>query len=322
MKAARLVSPKKFEVVETDVPALEEGRCLIKLERISICGSDIRRVYGRELPEEWYPGPIGFSCHECAGVVVESKTPEFHEGQRVIVSPGADNPGGLVEYITSAPDLMCVVPDEGDLSEWVMCQPSGTVMYSCQKMGSVVGKDVVILGQGAIGLSFTMILAKMGPRQIITVDPLDYRLGWSQKTGATHTINPEKEDVIAAVEGLTEGNGADIVVEAAGSPEAFNMCIRLVRKYGTMMAFGVQPSPVIPIEHELMMTRQPTIIPSQGGHVPEPIVPIKTMVDLKARGIIDPGKLVTHRLPFEDLQRAYDMYLNQEDEVIKVVMSL
>ena len=54
MKAARLVSPKKFEVVETDVPALEEGRCLIKLERISICGSDIRRVYGRELPEEWY----------------------------------------------------------------------------------------------------------------------------------------------------------------------------------------------------------------------------------------------------------------------------
>lgn len=322
MKAARLVGPKQFEVLEIEIPSLEEGQCLIKLERLSICGSDIRRVYGRDLPEERYPQRIGFSCHECAGVVVESRCEEFDEGQRVIVYPGAGNPGGLVEYITSQPDLMCAVPDEGDLSEWVMCQPSGTALYSCQKMGSIIGKDVVILGQGAIGLSFSMIVSTMGARQIIGIDPLDYRLQWSRKVGATHTINPEKEDVVQAVEQLTEGRGADVVVEAAGYPETFNMAIRVVRQYGTMMAFGVQPTPVIPIEHELMMTRQPTIIPSQGGHIPEPMAPIRAMVDMKKRGMIDPGMLVTHHLPFEELQKAYDMYEAHEDGVIKVVMSM
>lgn len=55
MKAARLVGPKQFEVLDIEIPNLEEGQCLIKLERLSICGSDIRRVYGRDLPEEHYP---------------------------------------------------------------------------------------------------------------------------------------------------------------------------------------------------------------------------------------------------------------------------
>lgn len=203
-----------------------------------------------------------------------------------------------------------------------MCQPSGTVFASCQKMGSVLGKDVVVLGQGAIGLSFTMMLAKMGPRQLIVTDMQDYRLDWSRNFGATHTINVERDDVLSAVEGLTDGQGADIVVEAAGYPETFNLSLRLVRRYGTMMPFGIQPTPVIPIEHELMMARMPTILPCQGGHIPEPMEPIRTVVDMKSRGIFDPGRLVTHRVPFEDVQMAYDMYEAQSDEVIKVVMSL
>ena len=73
---------------------------------------------------------LGTPCHEVAGTIVESRTDRFHEGQRVIVLPTQDGPGALVEYLAGKPDRMVALPDEGDLGEWVICQPSGTVLYS------------------------------------------------------------------------------------------------------------------------------------------------------------------------------------------------
>ena len=322
MKAAQLMGPKRFELIEAEVPASQEGQCLVKLECVSVCGSDIRVEYGRLHPEEHYPVRLGAPCHECAGVVVESRCQEYHEGQRVIVLPTAEGSGGLVEYIVSRPSRMIALPDEGDLAEWLMCQPSGTVLYSCQKMGSIVGKDVVIVGQGAIGLSFTMITAMLGARQIIGVDLLDYRLGWAQKLGATHTVNPDSEDVAQAISHLTEGRGADVVVEAAGYPDTLNLCFRLVRQFGTVILFGIQSEQMVPVEYRQWMDRQPTIIPTTGARTIDPTSHIQRMVELKGRGWADPGRLVTHHLPFEEVQRVYDMYEGQQDNVIKVVMSL
>ena len=176
--------------------------------------------------------------------MVESRTDEFREGQRVIVLPTAER-GGLVEYITSHSGRMIALPDHGDLTEWLMCQPSGTVMYSCQKMGNILGKSVLIMGQGAIGLSFTMLTSKQGAAQVIAVDPLDYRLQYSTEFGATHTINPSKEDLIEAVQEITHGVGPDITVEAAGYPDTLDMAFRLVRQFGTVIIFGIQGDDIL-----------------------------------------------------------------------------
>lgn len=241
MKAARLVGPRQFEIVEAEVPATEAGECLIRLEKISVCGSDIRHEFSHIFPEEHYPGRLGVPGHECAGVVVESRCQEFHEGQRVIIYPGRGvRSGGLVEYIAATPNWMCALPDTGDLAEWVLCQPSGTVLYSVQQMGSLLGKDVVVVGQGVIGLSFTMLTAKLGAQRVIGIDPLDYRLEWARKMGATHTINPDRDNPVAAVNELTGGRGGDVAVEAAGYPDSFNTALRLVKQFGQVMVFGIQ----------------------------------------------------------------------------------
>ena len=79
---------------------------------------------------------------------------------------------------------------------------------------------------------------------------------------------------------------------------------------------------MVPIDHRLLMERQPTIIPTTGARSPDPMTHIRRMVELKERGWIDPGRLVTHQLPFEQVQRAYDMYEQQQDQLIKVVISL
>jgi L-iditol 2-dehydrogenase len=323
MKAAQLVGPKLFEFIDMEMPTIKDGECLIKLERVSICGSDIRHGYGPKYSQDHYPLEVGRPCHECAGVIVESRTDAFHEGQRVIVLPGAGM-GGLTQYIASNPGRMIALPDHGDLTEWVMCQPSGTVLYSCQRMGSVLGKSVLIMGQGAIGQSFTMLTAMQGARQVIAVDLLDYRLQKSKEFGATHTINPGKENLAEAVREITGGVGPDVTVEAAGYPDTLDAVFRLVRQFGTVVIFGVQGGDIVPVDTRTWMDNQPTIIPTTGARSGDPITHIKNMVALKERGRVDPGRMVTHLLNFdvEDVNKAYQMYEQRLDNVLKVVMSV
>ena len=323
MKAAQLVGPKLFEFLDLEMPTIKDGECLIKLERVSICGSDIRHGYGPTYSQDHYPLAVGRPCHECAGTVVDSRTDAFHAGQRVIVLPGAGT-GGLTEYLTSSPNRMIALPDHGDLTEWVMCQPAGTVLYSCQRMGSVLGKTVLIMGQGAIGLSFTMLTAMQGARQVIAVDLLDYRLQWSKEFGATHTINPGKENLAEAVRELTGGVGPDVTVEAAGYPDTLDTVFRLIRQFGTVVIFGIQGGDIVPVDTRTWMDNQPTIIPTTGARTGDPTSQIKHMVALKERGHVDPGRMVTHRLNFdvEDVNQAYQMYEQRLDNVLKVVMTV
>ena len=323
MRAAQLMGPKRFEFIDVAMPTPKEGECLVKLERLSICGSDVRHGYGPVYPEEEYPLDLGRPCHECAGVVVESRASEFREGQRVIVLPGLES-GGLVEYITSPPSRMIALPDEGDLTGWVMCQPSGTVLFSCQKMGNVLGKSVLIVGQGAIGLSFSMLLSRQGARQVIAVDLLDYRLEHSKKLGATHTINPNQQDPVEAVQEITHGQGADITVEAAGYPDTLDMALRLIRQFGTVIIFGMQGDDMVPVDARLWFNKQPTMIPTNGARSGDPTSHIKEIVGLRERGWVDPGQLVTHLVGFNpaDVNKAYEMYEQRLDNVVKVVMSI
>ena len=320
MRAARLAGPKHFEFIDTDMPVAGDGECLIKLERVSVCGSDCRHGFNIH-PEEEYPMEPGRPCHELAGVIVESRTDEYREGQRVIAIP-ARGSGGLMEYMTSDPSRMILLPDEGPLDEWVMCQPSGTVLYSCQQMPNILGKNVVIMGQGSIGLSFAMITSRMGASNVAVVDPLDYRLEKSKHFGSTHQINPDRDNVDEAVLDITDGVGPDVIVEASGYPGPFNDCFRLVRQFGTVMVFGVQADDFVPVEHNYIMDKQPRMIGTTGARSGDPTTQIKHMVALRQRGWCEPADLITHRMDFSDVQKAYDMYDTQQDEIIKVIIDI
>ena len=156
------------------------------------------------------------------------------------------------------------------------------------------------------------------------MDLLDYRLEYSKQFGATHTINPNNVDLTEAVAKLTGGAGADITVEAAGFPETLDMAFRHIRQFGTVILFGMMGQDRVSVEPRLWMRQQPTIIPTTGASSGDPTTHIKNMVDLKERGLADPARMITHRLGFNaaDVNRAYEMYEGQQDNVVKVVMSL
>jgi threonine dehydrogenase-like Zn-dependent dehydrogenase len=208
MKAARLVGPKQFEVINVEPPTPKPGEVLVRMEHLSICGSDLR-TYDRALREEEYPLPVGAPCHECYGVVEESYDERIKRGQRVIALAG-----GLVEYASVPAREIVPVKDNVDPELAVLCQPAGTVLYSVQQIGTILGQSVVIYGQGPIGLSFTDFMVRGGAVRVIVADRHDYRLEVAKRLGATHTVNVSREDPVEAVREATEGEMSDIAVEA------------------------------------------------------------------------------------------------------------
>jgi 2-desacetyl-2-hydroxyethyl bacteriochlorophyllide A dehydrogenase len=318
MKAARLVAPHHFEYEEVDMPSLKDGEALVKMEYYSVCGSDLRS-YDRTLPEAQYPLAPGAPCHENVGIVQESRDPNLKPGQRVI----ALQSGGLLEYAAVRARNLVPVPDANiDPATWVLCQPVGTVLYSVQQIGAILGKRVVIFGQGPIGLSFTDLIARGGARQVITVDLLDYRLDVSRKLGATHTINPNRDDVIEAIKEITGGQMADVAVEAVGRPETAHQVFEALRMQGTAIIFGLShDEDEFQFNWTAMTNKLPRIIVTNSARTGDMPDTVAVTVDLVSQGRLSVDHLLTHRMGWNDVNRAFETYSQKLENSLKVVMS-
>lgn len=317
MRAARLVGPRQFELLDAPMPALKEGEVLVRMQHLSVCGSDLR-TYDRTLPEESYPLPIGAPCHECVGVIEESHDPRFTKGQPVIALAG-----GLVEYAAVPAHEIVPLKDGVDPKLAVLCQPAGTVLYSCQQIGAILGQRVVVIGQGPIGLNFTDLLVRGGALQVIVADRHDYRLEHSRKLGATHTVNVTREDLVERVREITGGEMADVAVEACGRPEAFNQMFQCLRHSGTAILFGLQHDEgPLPLDWEAMYERLPRMITTSSARSGQRAKTVAAVVDLVSRGRLDLSYQATHRVPFEQVGKAFEMYSGKLDNSLKVIMDL
>jgi L-iditol 2-dehydrogenase len=205
----------------------------------------------------------------------------------------------------------------------VLAQPVGTVIYAVQKMGSVLGKSVVVLGQGPIGLSFTDLVARAGAIKVIVSDVVDSRLEIAKKVGATHTINAARENVIETVKEITKGEMADFSVEACGLPETCNQACNVLKMHGTTIIFGMpHGDPIFPFDWAGMYYKLPNIIVTNSARAGEVVDNVKIAVDLFAQGKLDPSFMVTHKVPFAELSRAYEMFSRRTDGAVKVLITL
>ena len=254
MKSARVIARRTIEFLDVPEPSdLQEGEVQIKLEALSICGSDIYLEYDAELPEEDYPFVPGAPMHECAGVVIDSRDPEYELGQRVIVIPR--DVAGMQEQVVQTADRLIKLPDWGDLSEWVMCQHSGTALFSARQWGNPMGRRIAVLGQGGIGLTFTMIAEKQGAEQIVGIDLEEYRCKTSSDLGATHTINASNDDVVQASEEITKSQMFDVVVDASGDPAGLATAVDLVKEQGQIISFSLVDPTVVTFDHRKWMAK-------------------------------------------------------------------
>ena len=318
MKAAQIVAPRQIEMIDIDKPDISsdpEGAVLIKNHMNAICGTDMPS-FVMEHPADAYPLSPGMTIHECIGEVAASKSDRFKEGDAVLALPG--RPGGLAEYFVASEAVTVPLVDFERKDCILMSQPLGTVIWACSKLGNLLNQDVVVMGQGPMGLLFTHLVSNLGAKTVIATDLVDFRLEAAKQMRATHTINAAEVDPVTAVEQITDGRMADLVFEVVGhQTETINQCMDMVKRDGTILAFGVPDEPTYPFGFGDLFRKNIRLIGSVG---PDAQNNFPLAMDMIAQGRIDVSPMITHRLPFTEVQRGFELSLYKKDEAIKIVL--
>jgi threonine dehydrogenase-like Zn-dependent dehydrogenase len=319
MRAGQITGTRRLELIEIALPQIETGEMLVQLEVGSICGSDLPYfLFDTSHPAlagASAPLPPMLSLHELVGVVAQSRSERFKEGDRILALPTIQHKG-LAEYFVSSNDRAVHLPD-GPARHLVVSQPLGTVVHACQKLPELIGQTVVVLGQGPIGQLFTALLRHLGVERLIAVDLLSERLEVSTQMGATHTVRGDESETAEAVQTITEGKLADLVVEAVGKPETLNQAARLIRRNGTLLAFGVPHKTIYDFAFHEFFWNEGRLICSLGPTVDD----FSKAVDLISSGSIEVSPLATHTFPLSRAQEAFTLFADRKDGVIKVALT-
>jgi S-(hydroxymethyl)mycothiol dehydrogenase len=172
--------------------------------------------------------------------------------------------------------------------------------------GVTRGDSVAVLGCGGVGDAAIAGARLAGARRIIAVDLDPAKLEWAQRFGATHTIDAREQDVVETIRELTDGNGADVVIDAVGRPETFRQAFYARDHAGTAVLVGV-PTPDLTFELPLIdvFSRGGAVKSSwYGDCLPSRDFPV--LIDLYLQGRLDLGAFVTETIGLQDVERAFE----------------
>ncbi|MCA9076024.1 MAG: zinc-binding dehydrogenase [Planctomycetaceae bacterium] len=315
MLAGQITKPGRIELIEIDEPTLpdEPGHIIFQPELTCLCGSDLPYFDGQLTSE---PHRVGHSLHEMIGTVVDTNGERFRPGERVLAVP--INQVGLFERYALT-ELRAIPLDPRPEEEHaLLAQPLGTVLYALRKMPSFIDQTVAIVGQGPIGQMFCAVLRNLGARQIIAIDKLESRLALSPRMGATTTICNANDDPAAIVADLTNGQLADVVIEAVGhEKQQLNLCLDLATKFGRILSFGVPPETIDGLKWNAFFRKNLTIHTSVE---PDFTRDFPLAMRWISEGRIDLRPLLTHRYPLSEIQTAYETFRDKKDGAQKVLV--
>jgi alcohol dehydrogenase len=178
------------------------------------------------------------------------------------------------------------------------------------------GDVVVVIGSGPVGLAAIMGARLFSPSHIIAVDHADARLAAARQFGADLVVNNDAGDPAATLRSVTDGLGADVVIEAVGQPDTFELAVRLGRPGARIANVGVHGSPAV-LHLEEQWPRDLTITTGQVD-----TCSVGALLRLLARGQLDARKLVTHQFALADFEQAYDVFARSaESGALKVLVS-
>ncbi|MEV0646414.1 alcohol dehydrogenase catalytic domain-containing protein [Phytomonospora sp. NPDC050363] len=301
---------------------------IIRVDAVTICGTDLHILKG-DVPAVT-PGRI--LGHEAVGTIVEvgDAVSTLLPGDRVVASCisacgrceycrstrygqcrggggwilGHTSDGVQAEYarIPFADLSAFKLPDGLAADKAVLLADILPTSYEVGVLNGHVkpGDTVVIVGAGPIGLAAIITAKLFSPSRIIAVEPAPVRREAAKLFGADVTVAPGEEAVEMVAACTTDG--ADVVMEAVGTPAAFEMCTRLVRPGGHVANIGVHGAPAT-LHLEDLWIRDVTIT---TGLVDTSTTP--TLLRMLAAGQFDVDHMITHRFELGDIETAYDTF--------------
>jgi len=325
-------------VVQDDTDAI------VRVDAVTICGTDLHILKG-DVPAVTDGRILG---HEAVGTVTEvgAGVKNVRPGDRVLVSCisacgrcrycrtgmyGQCRGGGgwilghlingtQAEYVRVpfADNSTYPVPAGVTDEEILMLADILPTGYEVGVLNGAVrpGDTVAVVGSGPIGLAAMLGARLHSPSHVIAIDLAAGRLEAAKQFGADVTIDNQVEDPVAGVMGMTEGLGADVVIEAVGVPDTFELCTRLVRPGGHVANVGVHGKPAT-LHLEDLWIKNVTITTGLVDTYSTP-----TLLRLVAARQIESARFITHRFGLGEFAEAYDVFSRAgETGALKVVMT-
>lgn len=265
MKAIQIVDPFKMQVVEVEKPVVGAGEVLVKIEYVGFCGSDLNTYLGRN-PMVKLPVIPG---HEVGAVIEEigADVPAgFEKGMNVTLNPytncgkcaacrngrvnacqynetlGVQRNGVMCEYAV-LPWTKIIPAANISPRDCALIEPMSVGFHAVARGEVTDNEFVMVIGCGMIGVG-AIVRAALRGATVIAVDLDDEKLSLARQVGAAYTINSKTENVHQRMQELTGGFGADVVVEAVGSPVTYVMAIDEVGFTGRVVCIGYAKSEV------------------------------------------------------------------------------
>ncbi len=242
-------------------PTPADGEVLLQVSACGICGSELESFRHHSLRR---PPPL-IMGHEFCGTVVDSghHGRRFSQGTRVVSNSlvscrtcvncrrgdehlcrnrqlfGMHRPGAFAEYVCVPEHCLFTIPETLKPEAACLTEPLANGVHMVRLTTDLSPRRVLVIGAGPIGLLAQQAFRAMTGAQVFTSDPNPRRLAAAAAVGATRTIDPLKEDVVAMTRELSGGEGADVVIDAVGSEQTKRQSLQAVRAGGAVVWIGL-----------------------------------------------------------------------------------
>jgi threonine dehydrogenase-like Zn-dependent dehydrogenase len=310
-RVARIVEPRKIEVVE-DLLELGPRDVAVKVVACGICSWEVG-FYTGQRPTA-LPRPIG---HEPAGVVeaVGSEVSTWKPGDRVAGLFGS----AFATYATAKETMLVRVPDNLAL-EHAIAEPVKCIVTGLRAANPQFGDHTLVVGCGFMGLLCVAGLRGPGPASLVAVDFIDERLELARQCGATHCLNPRRDDVLAKLKEITGGRGVDVAMEASTVPAGFELAGQALKRARPKLVVVTTALPGAIYDVQSLMATGAEVHFAEPGHCLDPIDELRRAMDGMARGTFPMAKLVTHRYSLDEVASGMDAAVARTPGFVKGIV--
>lgn len=346
MSAAVYRGGGSIGIEQIPIPEIGVGEILIRVEACGICPTDLKKIEYDLLP------PPRIYGHETAGVVaaVGERVTRYQLGDRVVVfhhipcgdcfyclrnlyaqcsvykkvgvTAGFEPAGGGFAQYVRVMDWIVErgverIPEGVSFDRASFVEPVNTCLKGMKQLNAQAGDVCVILGQGPIGLIFTMMAVRAGLR-VVTTDTMARRRDLAVHFGAKYAIGPRDPGFDKAIRGLTSGRGADVVIVAASAKGIVEQAIGCSRPGGRVLLFAqTSHQERIEISGADLCVGERTLLGSYSSSVDIQ----RESADLVFGGELPLEELITHRYPLGEIRQGIARALHPDEVSLKIVLS-
>ena len=345
MRAAvyRGVNDVRLETVP--VPALEAGEILVRVHTCGICGTDLKkistgshsapRIFGHEIAGEVAAlgeGVDSFSvgervmvhhhipCRNCfyCERKVFAQCPTY---KRVGVTAGFEpSGGGFSEYVRVMPWIVARgvvrIPDGASYEQASFIEPVNTCWKGIESLELATGENVLVIGQGPIGIMLALLAQRTGAR-VIGADRFAERLSAAKALGIRETIDSSQHDTLQEARERSTGRGMDAVILAVGANALIRLAMDCARPGGQVLLFAQTQHGEAAIDPAAVCVDEKTLVGSYSASIDLQ----QRCADLVFSGEIDFSRLITHRFPLERAVEAIHLAAHPQPDSLKVVIT-